>query len=97
MKKDNARWYDGNLITPLETCSIRVRATSQGMDPQLRRDVWKYLLNYVPFHANHAERDHIMATKRSVITIWRVGKHRGADNQQPPILGIVRLPLGSPT
>ena len=74
MKKDNARWYDGNLIAPLETCSIRVRPTSQGMDPQLRRDVWKYLLNYVPFHATHAERDHIMATKRSVITIWRVGK-----------------------
>lgn len=85
MRTGNGRGYDGNLTPPLGACSTGVRASAQGMDPQLRRDVWKYLLNYVPFHATHAERDHIMATKRSVKPSFGWGRGRakrsGADNQ----------------
>ena len=39
-------------------------AGRQGIVPELRREVWKYLLGYVPFHATHAERTKLLAVRR---------------------------------
>jgi hypothetical protein len=41
-------------------------ASWQGMEPELRREVWKYLLGHVPYPATHAERDRHLAIQRCV-------------------------------
>jgi len=42
-----------------------------GIEPSLRKEVWKYLVGYYPFGSSYAEREFLLHTKREEYKIYR--------------------------
>jgi hypothetical protein len=56
-----------NLTLPflfLLSLLSQLTVVAQGIEPELRQEVWKYLLGYFSFNSTFAEREQLQAAKR---------------------------------